>query len=173
MALTNKRRVFVEEYLRCWNASEAARRAEYAYPGTEGHRLLQNAEIQAYIKARLEQVCMSADEVLIRLAEKARFDFGRFVYRRGMTDELIIEWEALVEAQLTHLVKAVYRTAHGTRIEFHDPEHALELIGKAHGLFVDRQEIEIEHSASDDVLTTIGDALSRGYADSDADPEAD
>lgn len=74
MSLTTKRIKFVEEYLRCWNASEAARRAEYAYPGTEGHRLLQIAEIQEYIKVRLAEVAMSADEVLQRLADKARGD---------------------------------------------------------------------------------------------------
>ena len=72
MSLTNKRIAFVEHYLVCWNASEAARRASYAHPGTEGHRLLQNAEIQAYIKARLAESAMCADEVLSRLTEIGR-----------------------------------------------------------------------------------------------------
>ena len=167
MALTNKRIAFVEHYLACWNASEAARRAGYAHR-SEGPRLLSNADIQSHIKERLTEITMGADEVLQRLAEKARFDVGPFVYRRGMTDELVIEWEKLVELGLTHLVKSVYPTQHGTRIEFHDPERALELIAKHLGLFVERVELDATHTVSDDVLDAIGGALKRGYGDGDA-----
>ena len=74
MALTNKRRVFVYEYLKCWNASEAARRANFKQPHSQGSRLLENVEVQAYIKARLAETAMSADEVLNRLADHARDD---------------------------------------------------------------------------------------------------
>lgn len=73
MSLTNKRRVFVEQYLQCWNASEAARRAGYAHR-SEGPRLLSNADIQVYINLRLADMQMSADEVLNRLADHARDD---------------------------------------------------------------------------------------------------
>lgn len=71
--LTNKRQAFVEHYLSCWNASEAARRAGYKQRN-EGHRLLTNADIQAHIKERLTEITMGADEVLQRLANIARFD---------------------------------------------------------------------------------------------------
>jgi phage terminase small subunit len=49
--LTEKRQKFVAAYLGAarLNASEAARIAGYAAPGTEGHRLLQIAEIQEAI----------------------------------------------------------------------------------------------------------------------------
>ena len=73
MPLTNKRIAFVEEYLSYWNASEAARRAGYAHR-SEGSRLLANADIQAYIKLRLADMQMSANEVLNRLADHARDD---------------------------------------------------------------------------------------------------
>jgi len=71
--LTNKRIAFVEHYLACWNASEAARRAGYAHR-TEGSRLLSNADVQAYVKLRLADMQMTADEVLNRLANHARDD---------------------------------------------------------------------------------------------------
>lgn len=103
--------------------------------------MLLDVGIQEAIQARLDELKMSADEVLIRLSDQARFDPGPFVYRHEEHKELVINWEKLVEARLTHLVKAVYLTKYGTRIEFHDPQRALELIGKHHGLFVDRQEI--------------------------------
>ena len=92
---------------------------------------------------------MQANEALVRLSDQARFDPGPFVYRHEESDkELVIDWEKLVEARLTHLVKAVYLTKYGTRIEFHDSQRALELIGKHHKLFTDRVEHtgEIEHT---------------------------
>ena len=127
MPLTNKRIVFVEEYLSCWNASEAARRAGYKHPGSQGHALLQIPEIQAYIKLRLADMQMSADEVLNRLADHARDD------------------------------------SKGVSLK------ALELVGKHHRLFIERQEIEATHTVSDDVLDAIGGALARGYESDDKD----
>lgn len=169
MPLTTKRIAFVEHYLACWNASEAARRAGYkGRSNSVGYDLLTNIDIQAYIKVRLTDLTMGADEVLTRWAEKARFDIGPFVYRRGMTDELVIEWEKLVELGLTHLVKSTYKTQHGQRIEFHDPERALELIAKHLGLLVEHVELDATHTVSDDVLDAIGGALKRGYGDGDA-----
>ena len=67
MALTNKQRVFVEEYLRCWNATEAARRASYAHPNVAGPRLLVNVSIAAEIEHEVSERSMSADEVASRL----------------------------------------------------------------------------------------------------------
>jgi phage terminase small subunit len=54
MALTNKHRKFIDEYLKDMNASAAAERAGYA-PATarqQGSRLLTNADIQNEIKRR-------------------------------------------------------------------------------------------------------------------------
>ena len=54
--LPEKRRRFVEAYMgeAGGNATEAARLAGYLAPGTEGHRLLQYAEIQQAIDQRVE-----------------------------------------------------------------------------------------------------------------------
>jgi len=72
MPLTNKRIAFVEHYLSCWNASEAARRAGYKQAHSQGPRLLENVDVQAYVKARLAESAMCADEVLSRLTEIGR-----------------------------------------------------------------------------------------------------
>jgi hypothetical protein len=103
--------------------------------------LLLDVGIQAEIEKRLDELKMGADEVLVRLTDLARFDPGPFVIEPSEHKELVIDWPKLVSAGLTHLVKSVYLTKYGTRIEFHDQQHALELIGKHHRLFVDRQEI--------------------------------
>ena len=75
MSLTTKRIAFVEHYLACWNASEAARRAGYrGKANVVGPRLLADVSIQAYVKLRLADMQMTADEVMQRLADHARDD---------------------------------------------------------------------------------------------------
>ena len=67
---------FINEYLKDFNATQAAIRAGYsaktAY--SQGARLLKNVEISEAIRARLDELQMSADEALKRLADIARGD---------------------------------------------------------------------------------------------------
>lgn len=139
MAITAKRRVFIEEYLQTWNASEAARRAEYAHPGSEGHRLLKNAEIQEAIHERLADKAMSSDEVLVRLAEHARASMGDFV-TLGLDGEPLLDFEK-AEDKL-HLIKKLWKDKKGDwRIELYDAQAALLNIGRGHAMFVDKHEV--------------------------------
>lgn len=80
MGLSNKRKAFVEAYLRSWNATQAAIAAGYSErtAGSQGHELLKIPEIDAAIKRRLTELTMSPDEVLTRLTEHARADMGIF-----------------------------------------------------------------------------------------------
>jgi len=71
--LTNKQRIFIDEYLKCFNASEAARRAGYTGAADViGPRLLGYVGIKSQIDQRLSESQMSADEALQLLAEMAR-----------------------------------------------------------------------------------------------------
>jgi len=70
--LTDQRRVFVEEYLECWNATEAARRAEYKHPNKYGPFLVKLGIVSDLIQRRLAEKAMTADEVLFRLTMMAR-----------------------------------------------------------------------------------------------------
>lgn len=81
MALTHRRRAFIDEYLECWNASEAARRAGYSLKtaGSAGHELLKNPEIAQEISRRVADRAMSADETLIRMADKVRVSMADFI----------------------------------------------------------------------------------------------
>jgi phage terminase small subunit len=136
MALTRKRRVFVEAYLECWNATEAARQAGYKHPGSQGHRLLKNVEIEAQISQRLAEKVMGANETLSRLSEMARSDVSEFVTEFG-----VIDWDA-VRAK-GHLVKRVRHVkGQQSSIELHDAQSALTLIARHHGLLTDK----LEHS---------------------------
>jgi phage terminase small subunit len=138
VALSNKRRAFVEAYLVTWNASEAARRAGYiGRANTVGPRLLANVGIQEEIQRRLAELKMGADEVLIRLADQARADIGQFIDEAGRFD-----WQKIKERG--YLVKGISRTDRGDRIELYDAQSALALIGKHHALFTER----VEHSGT-------------------------
>ncbi|MBV5322606.1 MAG: PBSX family phage terminase large subunit [Ilumatobacteraceae bacterium] len=77
--LSSKQRVFADEYLKCFNASEAARRAGYTgRPDVVGPRLLVNVGIKAIVNARIAKSQMSADEALKLLAEQGRATIGTF-----------------------------------------------------------------------------------------------
>lgn len=138
--LNRKQQVFVEEYLKCWNASEAARRAGYkGKANVVGPRLLANVSIQAAIEARLDELKMGADEVLIRLAEQARFDPLKFATINE--DKVYIDLAELKRAGLGSIVKKIAYDKFGNLVvEFHDAQAAQRLIGQHHRLFATRNE---------------------------------
>lgn len=144
MALSAKQQVFVEEYLITWNASEAARRAGYSEKtaGAIGHENLTKPEIAEEIARRVSDKAMTADEVLIRLAEQARSEQSRYLTSEG------INLEMLIADGRAHLVKGIKETKYGREIEFYDAQAALVHIGKHHKLFTDN----IEHSGSVDLI---------------------
>ena len=143
MALNRKQRVFVSEYLKCWNASEAARRAGYrGRANTIGPRLLANVGIQEEIQRRLDEITMSADEVLTRLADQARASIEGFLIFPKKGRKPALDLRQAQEHGLLHLIKKLKYNAQGQiEIELHDAQTALALIGKHHGLFIERQDI--------------------------------
>ncbi len=145
MALTAKRQAFVDEYLKCWNASEAARIAGYAVPRQEGHRLLTNADIQEEIRARVSERAMSADEVLIRLAAMARGDMSDFVSFVPGIKLPFLDLARAHEAGKFGLVKKLKYGKDGeVEFELYDAQAALVQLGKVHKLFTDKQEVSVD-----------------------------
>lgn len=142
MALSNKQRIFVEEYLKCWNAAEAARRAGYSERTARsiGQENLTKPDIIEAIRVRVAETAMSADEVLLRLADMARSSMGDFINEAGSLD---LKQAALRDK--LHLIKSYTITDKGgERIELHDAQTALVHLGRHHGLFVDRSKVEVE-----------------------------
>lgn len=138
MALTDKQQAFVSEYLRCWNASEAARRAGYAEATaySQGQRLLKNVEVVALIEQRKAELMMSADEVLTRLTEQARATYSAYFTADGAVD-----LESLLADGKGHLIKKIKPTKDGLEIEFCDAQTAIFTIAKIHGLLRERTEV--------------------------------
>lgn len=140
--LTNKQQAFVEYYLSCWNASEAARRAGYqSKANVIGSQLLANPSISARIRERLDELKMSANEVLTRLADHARGTMGDFIDPQSMSVDL----NRAAKAGKLHLVKKVkyvVRTEEDVRtetveFELYDAQSALVHLGKHHKLFTE------------------------------------
>jgi phage terminase small subunit len=71
MDLTYKQRLFVSYYLGMsnGNATDAARRAGFAWPDKAGAKLVGKSSIRAAIEAKLASVAMGQDEILARLGE--------------------------------------------------------------------------------------------------------
>jgi len=143
MALTSQRKIFIDEYLKSWNATDAAKKAGYsdktAY--SQGGRLLKNDEVQAEIQARLDESAMSANEVIQALGEVARSSVEDFIEIDETSGRLKnINFLKAKEAGKLNLIKSITPTANGLKVELHDRMRALELMGKQHGLFSDQQD---------------------------------
>jgi len=154
VSITKKQRVFIEEYLQCWNAAEAARRAGYSQRTAriQASKLLTKPDIQEEIQKRISEKAMSADEVLLRLGDMARGDLGDFVDIESMSFNVSLK--KAKELGLTHLIKKVKQRTkitqkqdgdeteeHFIEFELHDSQAALEKLGRHHKLFTDKTEI--------------------------------
>jgi phage terminase small subunit len=161
--LSPKQRVFIEAYLETWNATEAARQAQYKDAMRSGWQLLKLSQVQAAIQARLEEVAMPANEVLTRLTQQARVNAGDFFKFKHVpvkdekgqpivdenTGEVVtklvfdsIDWDMV----RTHgyLIKKLGWARNGQPVlELHDSQKALELLGKHHRLFFDQVDMNV------------------------------
>jgi hypothetical protein len=91
--------------------------------------------IASIIEQRIKEKAMSADEVLAHLADIGRFDPGRLLGKAG-----VIDWDGAKERGDTRFVKKIEWSDGKLKVELCDRMGALELLGKAHGLFRDIQE---------------------------------
>ena len=154
--MTDKQRAFVEHYLACWDKTKAAKSAGFSEKtaGQIGYQLLQKTSIQQAIQQRLNELKMSADEVLLRLADQARGSMEDFLDEDGRIDLALAR-----QSGKLHLIKTRSVTKEGERIELYSAQSALELIGKHHRLFADVHEID-------------GSLTVKGYATKDSSPDA-
>lgn len=136
--LSHQQEMFVEAYLRCWNAAEAARRAGYSErtARTQGSALLKRTAIAARIRERLAERTMGTDEVLARLTEQARGDMGDFLATRSGTKrskegaQAVFDLERAREEGKSHLIKSVTVTKSGLRVELYSAQKALTVLSR-------------------------------------------
>lgn len=162
--LTAKQQRFLNFYLTCWNATHAARLADYAHPNKQGPELIKQPHIAAAIQERVTEEAMSADEVLSRLSQQARAEYGAYIKvvdRLNGTRELGIDVDALVADGKGHLIRKISWTRSGDQIiEFYDAHSALVDIGRYHALFKDGVNLNLDLSGmSDDELNDLDGSL--------------
>lgn len=162
MALTRKQEQFIEEYLTCFNTTQAAIRAGYSPKSaySVGWETLRKPEVERAISQRLSETAMTANEVMMRLAEQARGDVGNYLVGNGYSLE--IDLAGMKRDKKTHLVKKITQTRRrrttkdgeeertSTTIELYSAQTALEMIGKHYKLFADNAGGSGEDGQADD-----------------------
>lgn len=153
MALTLKRRLFVEYYLgqANGNATEAARLAGYAAPTHSGYRLLGHPATRALVDQRVETAALTANQVLKLLSEQARGTMHDFV-SFDEADQPFIDLKRAEEHGQLQLIRKLSRSRDGrVEIELYDAQAALVHLGRHLKLWTDKVEttetgpVEIEY----------------------------
>ena len=137
---TGKRKVFIDEYVKCLDKSKAARRAGYAYPGQEGHRLLKIAEIRDEVNRIITENTISPEEVLQQLTRMATFDMEDIFDFPGNAP--IFNADKAMENGAMHIIEGFKITDKEMTIKLPSKQKALELMAKYHGLLADTLRVE-------------------------------
>lgn len=153
--LTKANKVFISEYLSCFNGTEAYSRA---YPKAKrdsaranAAELLAKPSIKAEIQRRLEEVHMGADEALKLYSDIARGDITEFLTPFGNLD--IDKLRESGKGKLVKKIKQKTITKIGkgkndedaeivdTEIELYPADAAIQNILKIHGRFKENIDI--------------------------------
>jgi phage terminase small subunit len=138
--LTKKQRAFIDAYLVCWNAAEAARRAGYSERTARsiGSENLTKPDVAAEIEQRIKERVMDTNEALAILGDIARGSMKDVLeFRDGMSLPLV-----RITPENVHLVKDVEKGQMGVvRVKLEDRQSALDKILRANGAYVNRTEI--------------------------------
>lgn len=152
MALTALQQKFIAEYLQCFNASEAARRAGYSpnAAGQQGYSNLRHPEIAEVINKYFDDYMMDAKEALTRLSDMARGTIEDFVDVDPNLDRaFFLNFNKAKENGKLHLIKKLKYNINGhPEIELHDAQAALIQIAKHHGLLKEEAQAVINNNIS-------------------------
>lgn len=159
VALTDKQIAFVNHYVACWEKTKAAKLAGYSErtASSIGFENYNKPEIKAAIDARIAEMAMSADEVLIRLGQQARGNMGDFwdIPEQGspvlnLASERVKDKLHLIKRMKVKTTKRSFTdedeepielTTTEIDFELYDAQTALEKIGRHHKLFTDKTEL--------------------------------
>lgn len=166
--LTDKERAFVLAYVECLNGAKAARAAHYSESSiyTIASENLRKPHIRTAIDALLAERAMPAGEILARLTDHARGSLEDFLSVRGRG--IALDLKKATDRGVLHLVKRYSKTKQGVTIELHDPQAALQLLGRHYRLFIDRTELtgkDGEPIEVSDARTRLLSILARRAAD--------
>jgi phage terminase small subunit len=137
--LSDQQRLFVTEYIRSRNASEAARRAGFKWPAMAGHRLLQKVIIREAIETELRANHVGKDHLLSGYSEVAWVSIADFIDEQGKP---VIE-KIRANGHLVKSYKCKVNQRRSTRevevtdaeIVLHDRLAAMSDLAKTQGMF--------------------------------------
>lgn len=152
VGLTDKQRIFCQEYIVDLNATQAAIRAGYSESsaGSIGQENLTKPAIQAAIQRAMDErqsrTEITQDRVINELARIAFSDLCDFVEfdKNGVSVRDSQEVDGRVVAEIS---ERATRYGRNKRIKLHDKIKALEMLGKHLGLFNDK--LKLEHTGTD------------------------
>lgn len=146
--MTEKQKIFADEYLIDLNATRAYRKA---YPSVKkdetaaaaAARMLRNVNVADYIaermQARQERTEITQDRVLEELAAIA---FARVTdYAEVKDDQVFIKDTAGLSENQIKAIAGIKQGKFGIEVKLSDKEKALELLGRHLGMFKDRVEV--------------------------------
>lgn len=160
--MTEKQKIFANEYLIDLNATRAYR---VAYPSVKkeeaaavnGSKLLRNTKVAAYIQKRMEErqkrTEITQDRVLEELAAIA---FAKATdYAEVKEGQVIIKDTANMDEQQVRAIAGIEEGKFGIKVKLNDKEKALELLGRHLGMFKDKVEV----SGLEEEKKKLGDIL--------------
>ena len=162
MALTDKQRRFVDEYLIDLNATQTAIRAGYSAKTAEqqGFQLLKKTSVSEAVTSRMKdrekRTEITQDRVLQELAKIGFADIRKAVkwgadipVVNPETGEVLTANGVVlissneIDDDTAAAVSEISQTAQGIKIKMHDKKGALVDIGKHLGMFVDRVDATV------------------------------
>lgn len=160
--MTEKQKIFADEYLIDLNATRAYR---VAYPSVKkdetaaaaAARMLRNVKVAAYIQERMQErqkrTEITQDRVLQELAAIA---FAKATDYAEIKNECVrIKDTAELDEQQVRALAGIEEGKFGIKVKLNDKEKALELLGRHLGMFKDKLEV----SGLEDEKKKLGDIL--------------
>lgn len=150
--MTEKQKIFADEYLIDLNATRAYR---VAYPSVKkeesaavnGSKLLRNAKVAEYIAERMEErqkrTEITQDRVVQELAAIAfarATDYAEVRYN-GVNSTVVIKPTAELSDEQICAIAGIKEGANGIEIKLNDKEKALELLGRHLGMWNDKLDV--------------------------------
>lgn len=155
--MTDKQKIFVDEYLIDLNATRAYR---VAYPNVKkdetaavnGSKMLRNTKVAKYIQDRMEErqerTEVTQDRVVQELAASAFAKATDYVEIRG--GRVVIKDTSQLEDNQIRAIAGIKEGANGIEIKLNDKEKALELLGRHLGMWNDK--LDVKTPAIDDSI---------------------
>ena len=161
VAMTEKQKMFADEYLIDLNATRAYK---VAYPSVKkdetaranGSRMLTNANVAKYISDRMQErqqrTKVTQDMVVKELAAIAFARATDYVEIRsnGVCGTVVIKPTTDLSDQQIRAIAGIKEGANGIEIKLNDKEKALELLGRHLGMWNDK--LDIKTPAIDDSI---------------------